>query len=107
MSTSKLKFKGDKTTKKKRKRPSDDDHAHNTTQDNDPNTWVPPDDPLQIRGPTFIYHPSDPSPICLTFDSTRNRIVLHTIDKETPTDNPESLLERTPTDVSQVWITTR
>jgi protein FRG1 len=46
----------------------------------------------------------------VNFDSTRNRIVLHIMDKEKSgegTEPPPSLLERTPADVSQVWITTR
>jgi len=110
--SSKLKFKGEKT-KKKRKREADDEAGGSSSrrredERGDPETWVTPDDPLQIRGPTFIYHPSDPSPICVNFDSTRNRIVLYVMDKEKTGDGTEpSLLERTPTDVSQVWITTR
>lgn len=57
----------------------------------------------------FIIHPSDPSPICVNFDSTRNRIVLHALDKDIKTEDAEtpSLLDRTPMEVSQVWVTTR
>jgi protein FRG1 len=70
---------------------------------------VLPENPNEIRGPTFIIHPSDPSPICVNFDSTRNRIVLHSLDKDANTPDAEALniLDRTPTEVSQVWVTTR
>ena len=107
--SSKLKFKGEKT-KKKRKRDDGVDADDSAKKDGkDPDTWVFPEDPSHVRGPTFIIHPSDPSPICITFDSTRNRIVLHSVDKDkldSETDTP-SLLERTPSDISQVWVTTR
>jgi len=55
-------------------------------------------------------HPSDPSPICVTYDSTRGRIVLHPLVKKEDDDGddtPSSLMTRTPTEVSQVWVTTR
>jgi len=51
-------------------------------------------------------HPSDPAPFCVTYDSTRRRVVLHAITKNE--DEEEiNLLDHTPTDVSQVWVTTR
>lgn len=115
--SSKLKFKGEKT-KKKRKR-TDDDEGQNggskrrETADDGvaPDTWVLPEKPNEIRGPTFIVHPSDPSPICINFNSTANRVVLqHLTDKEKSEDvtaEPVSVLDRIPTDVSQVWVTTR
>lgn len=55
-------------------------------------------------------HPSDPSPICINFDSTRNRIILHPLDKDVKAEDseaPPTILTREPTDVSQVWVTTR
>ena len=109
--STKLKFKGEKSKKKRKRETEDEPGASRRGEDErgDPDTWVVPDDPLQIRGPTFIYHPSDPSPICVNFDSTRNQIILHILDKEKSegSDQMPSLLDRTPTDVSQVWITTR
>lgn len=131
--SSKLKFKGEKI-KKKRKREDAEDEAGGSSRrrreedDKDPETWVLPENPNEIRGPTyvtltvvtidmtymielsrFIIHPSDPSPICVNFDSTRNHIVLHVLDKDIKAEDAEtpSLLDRTPTEVSQVWVTTR
>lgn len=108
--STKLKFKGEKT-KKKRKREEGGNGERNTRQRKDdddltPESWVLPEDPLEIRGPTFLMHPSDPSPLCVTYDSTRRRVVLHTITKNEDEDEI-NLLDRTPTDVSQVWVTTR
>lgn len=104
----KLKFKGDKT-KKKRKR--DDDEGNSGKQrrieeEEAPDTWVMPESPAEIRGPTFIMHPSDPSPISINFDSTRNKIILHPLDKEGSSESTP-LLDREPTEISQVWVTTR
>ena len=110
--SSKLKFKGDKT-KKKRKRDGDDERTGSSSKrkvdDKDPETWVLPENVNEIRGPTFIFHPSDPSPISVNFNSTTNRIYFHTLDKDKSDEGPEpmELLDRTPTDVSQVWVTTR
>ncbi|GBE82200.1 FRG1-like family-domain-containing protein [Sparassis latifolia] len=117
--STKLKFKGEKT-KKKRKREDDAGEGSSSgvsrrrrkdEDDESPETWVLPEDANEIRGPTFIMHPSDPSPITVTYDSTRGRIILHSLDKE-GTDGEEpsqplGILERTPTEVSQVWVTTR
>ncbi|KAN0076951.1 FRG1-like family domain containing protein [Tylopilus felleus] len=105
---SKLKFKGEKT-KKKRKR--DDDEGSSSKQrrveeEEAPDTWVLPESPAEIRGPTFIVHPSDPYPISVNFDSTRNKIILYPIDKE-GTAESTTLLDREPTEVAQVWVTTR
>lgn len=111
--SSKLKFKGDKT-KKKRKRDDGEDSPRSSRRKKDseeepPEAWVLPSNPIEIRGPTFLMHPSDPSPICITYDSTRGKIVLHTVVKkeEEEDDAPSGLMDRTPTDVSQVWVTTR
>ncbi|KAJ4487825.1 FRG1-like family-domain-containing protein [Lentinula aciculospora] len=112
--STKLKFKGEKSKKKRRREDGEEGSSSSTTkrrkEDNvDPDTWVFPENPNEIRGPTFIIHPSDPSPISLNFNATTNRVLLHFIDKEKSEDDLEqpSLLERTPTDVSQVWVTTR
>ncbi|CAK5277385.1 unnamed protein product [Mycena citricolor] len=118
--SSRLTFKGEKV-KKKRKREHDEEGEEAGTSSRrrstkrredepDPETWVLPEKPEEIRGPTFIVHPSDPSPICVTYNSTSNRVVLSSLDKFRTEDSdgePPSLLARTPTDVSQVWVVTR
>lgn len=110
--STKLTFKGEKA-KKKRKREDGEEGSSSSRRrrkedEESPETWVLPEQAVEIRGPTFIMHPSDPSPICITFDSTRGRIVLHSLDKDKQEGTlPVSLLERTPTEVSQVWVTTR
>jgi len=113
----KLKFKGEKH-RKKRKRGDDDDPdrpSKHKEDDKDNESWVLPESPSEIRGPTFIVHPSDPSPICVTYNATSSRVVLSALDKAPNADDssadplaePPSLLDRTPTDVSQVWVITR
>ncbi|EIW85088.1 hypothetical protein CONPUDRAFT_87579 [Coniophora puteana RWD-64-598 SS2] len=106
--STKLKFKGEKS-KKKRKRDSDAPSASFKGQDEeeDPDTWVLPEGDLEIRGPTFIMHPSDPTPVSVNFDSTRNRIILHSLDRDSTSSQELPLLQRTPTEVAQVWVTTR
>ncbi len=110
--STKLKFKGEKT-KKKRKRYDDDEGEGRSSRrredDKDPDTWVLPEHAIEIRGPTFIFYPSDPSPISINFNSTTNRVVLHSLDKSKNDDDsePPPLLEQTPGDVAQVWVTTR
>ena len=110
--SSKLRFKGDKT-KKKRKRDDGDERTGSSSKrkvdDKDPEMWVLPENVNEIRGPTFIFHPSDPSPMSVNFNSTTNRIYLHILDKEKSEGGAEpiELLDRTPMDVSQVWVTTR
>ena len=107
-----LKFKGEKV---KRKRRHDDDEVeggtgpsrrrrHDAQDTASPEQWVHLDQATEIRGPTFIFHPSDPSPICVSFDATRNRIAIHPLEK---LEDGGSILDRTPTEVSQVWVTTR
>ena len=51
-------------------------------------------------------HPSDPLPLCVNYDSTRRKVVLHTITKNEDEDEI-NLMDHTPTEVSQVWVTTR
>jgi protein FRG1 len=106
----KLKFKGEKS-KKKRKHDEDDNEASSSSrsrrhdaQDDGSPEWVRPDQALEIRGPSFIFHPSDPSPLCISFDATRNRITLLTLEK---LEDGGSILDRTPSEVAQVWVTTR
>ena len=107
----KLKFKGEKS-KKKRKREDGEEgsskkHRRREDDEESSDTWVLPEQATEIRGPTYILHPSEP-PICITYDSTRGRIVLHSVDKGKTEDGSQpSVLERTPTEVSQVWVTTR
>ena len=105
-----LKFKGEKV---KTKRRHDDDEVegssrrrrrHDAQDAASPELWVQPDQATEIRGPTFIFHPSDPSPICVSFDATRNRIAIHPLEK---LEDGGSILDRTPSEVSQVWVTTR
>lgn len=107
-----LKFKGEKF-KKKRKYDEDDDieassssrsRRHVAQDDGSPERWVHLDQATEIRGPTFIFHPSDPSPLCISFDATRNRITLQTLEK---LEDGGSILDRTPSEVAQVWVTTR
>ncbi|KAI0831249.1 FRG1-like family-domain-containing protein [Trametes gibbosa] len=107
----KLKFKGEKSKKKRKHEDNDEGPSRRRRKDEDddaPETWVFPEGPNEIRGPTFIIHPSDPSPITITYDSTRGRIVLHSVDKD-KTDDSESpsVKDRTPAEVSQVWVVTR
>ncbi|OJA18423.1 hypothetical protein AZE42_06980 [Rhizopogon vesiculosus] len=107
--STKLKFKGEKI--KKRKREYDDEEpsaGKRADEDEDPETWVLPENPAEIRGPTFIIHPSDPSPISVNFDSTRNKIILSSLNKDSSSDSDTPpLLDRTPTEVAQVWVITR
>ncbi|KAA1469459.1 hypothetical protein DENSPDRAFT_772696 [Dentipellis sp. KUC8613] len=109
--STKLKFKGDKT-KKKRKREDGDEGSSSRRrrgdEDDQPDSWVRPDQATEIRGPTFIFQPADRSPICINYDSTRGKIMLQPLDKEAVEETKEiSITEREPTDVSQVWVTTR
>jgi len=107
--STRLKFKGEKT-KKKRKREDDGEGGGSSRRkldEQEPESWVLPENINELRGPTFIMHPSEP-PISINFNSTANRIVLHTVDKvRTDDDEIPKLLDRTPTDVSQVWVITR
>ena len=110
--STKLKFKGERTKKKRKHEDGGDDgpsrRRRKEDDDEAPETWVLPQAAIEIRGPTFFMHPSDPSPICVAYDSTRGRIVLPSVDKD-KTDESESptIVDRTPTDVSQVWVVTR
>lgn len=128
---SKLKFKGDDSKKKKRKNREDGEEGPSRRRRKDgddeaDDTWVRPDNTLEIRGPTFIYHPSDPHPLCVSFDATRGRVFLTSTDKDVKTEGEDAsddeghrpgpsqedagaggVLAKTPTDVSQVWVVTR
>lgn len=137
---SKLKFKGDKAKKRHRhgedgdgddidragsKRKRHDAEGAGAGADDSDAAWVLPERVEEIRGPVFIFHPSDPTPVCVAFDATRGKVALPSLDtarkpkdddgdgnggedslKEK--DKPASALDRsTPTDVSQVWVATR
>ena len=114
----KLSFKGDSKKKKKRKHRDDgegDDGEKRAKrekkEDEHPEAWVLPDNPNEIRGPTFCYHPSDP-PVCITYDAHRRKIMLVPLPKlETEAsaseDGAPPILSYTPTETSQVWVTTR
>ncbi|KIL69901.1 hypothetical protein M378DRAFT_184270 [Amanita muscaria Koide BX008] len=108
--STRLKFKGEKT-KKKRKREDDESREGNAKrrdEETDSETWVFPEDASEIRGPTFIFHPSDASPLSINYNATANRLILYALDKEKSEDSEDPpLLERIPTDVSQVWVVTR
>ncbi|KZT11329.1 uncharacterized protein LAESUDRAFT_692048 [Laetiporus sulphureus 93-53] len=109
--STKLKFKGEKSKKKRKREDGEESSSRRRRKEEEesPETWVLPESGSEIRGPTFIMHPSDPSPICITYDSTRGRIILHALDKDKADNVQESvnILDRTPTEVSQVWVTTR
>ncbi|KAG2367419.1 FRG1-like family-domain-containing protein [Suillus spraguei] len=85
-----LKFKGDKI-KKKRKREHHDEGSTSkrVDEDEDPETWVLPENATEIRGLLSL-----------------NKIILSSLDKDPTSDTPP-LLDRTPTEVAQVWVTTR
>ncbi|KAF9475848.1 hypothetical protein BDN70DRAFT_207363 [Pholiota conissans] len=108
----KLKFKGEKSKKKRKREPGDDSVGSGSKRrldsDRDPEAWVLPESVNELRGPTFIVHPSDPSPISINYNSTTNRLALSSLDKDKTEDGePINVLDRTPTDVSQVWVITR
>jgi protein FRG1 len=54
--STKLKFKGDKTKKKRKRQDGDEDggsrRRRREEEDRDPETWVLPENPNEIRGPT-------------------------------------------------------
>jgi len=113
----KLTFKGDSKKKKKRKHrevDEDDDGAKRAKrerkEDEHPEAWVFPDNPNEIRGPTFFYHPSDP-PVCVTYDAHRRKIMLVPLPKvesePAPGEEGPPILTYTPTETSQVWVSTR
>lgn len=109
--STKLSFKGDSKKKKKHNKSHTERKAE---KEEDPETWVMPDNANEIRGPTFFFHPSEP-PICVTYNSTQQKIKLSNLPKpeiksEEDDDAPSegsSLLKHIPTDTSQVWVITR
>lgn len=107
--STKLKFKGEKTKKKRKRDHGDDerDASRRKLDEEEPERWVRPENINELRGPAFIVHPSEP-PISINYNSTAHRIMLHPLSKEKADDdeNPK-LLDRTPMDVSQVWVITR
>ncbi|KAL5511123.1 hypothetical protein ACEPAH_4338 [Sanghuangporus vaninii] len=126
----KLRFKGEKPKKKRKHLEYEEDGEpgpshrrrrgnEDEDEDVDGDTWVTPERVEEIRGPVFIVHPSDPAPVCVAFDATRGRAVLHALDKDKDKEKDKEekedeesregggVLSRTPTDVSQVWVATR
>ncbi|KAF7294825.1 hypothetical protein MIND_01020400 [Mycena indigotica] len=101
--SSRLKFKGEKHAKRKREH-TDDQRPRKQRKEDDraDEDWVQPENPSELRGPTFIYHPSDPLPCTITYNSTTAKLVISNLDA-----SDEPILTRTPTDVSQVWVLTR
>lgn len=108
--STKLKFKGEKATKKRKRGNGDDDErglSRRKTDEQEPECWVLPENINELRGPSFIMHPSEP-PLSINFHSTANRIILQPLEKDKSDDNEvPKLLDRTPSDVSQVWVITR
>ena len=103
--SSKLKFKGDKTSKKRKREAGSSSRAKE--DEGSPDTWVLPESASELRGPSFVFHPSDPHPYCMQYDSTRNRLALQQLDKDVDPSAAPSILDRVPTEVSQVWVITR
>jgi protein FRG1 len=108
--STKLKFKGEKLKKKRKREDGETSERHTRRRKDDddlsPESWVLPEDPLEIRGPTFLMHPSDPTPLCVTYDSTRRKVLLHSMTKSED-EEETNVLDRTPAEVSQVWVSTR
>ncbi|GAB1517518.1 hypothetical protein RhiTH_000567 [Rhizoctonia solani] len=99
-----LTFKGEKKSKKRKAREVDEDQRE---EDIDPGTWVQPETPEQILGPTFIIHDNG-TPTCVAFDSTRNRINIQTLSSASSSSGETSKpLSIVPSDVHQVWVATR
>jgi protein FRG1 len=68
---------------------------------------VLPENPQQVIGPTFIFHPSDP-PLCIAFNQTSSKIMLPAISRpDAAGSEPGPLVSLVPTDVSHVWVSTR
>jgi protein FRG1 len=110
--SSKLTFKGEKGKKKRKRHDGDEEGGRSSKrreEDKDPEMWVFLEQANEIRGPTFIFHPSDPSPLSINFNSTANRIVIHYLDKSKNEDDsePKPVMEQVPTDIAQVWVSTR
>ncbi|CAE6528582.1 unnamed protein product [Rhizoctonia solani] len=98
-----LAFKGEKKSKKRKVREVEEQGEG----DIDPGTWVQPETPEQVLGPTFIVHDSG-TPTCVGFDSTRNRINIQTLSSASSSSGETSKpLSIVPTEVHQVWVATR
>jgi len=68
---------------------------------------VLPENPQQVTGPTFIFHPSDP-PLCIAFNQTSSKITLPAVSRpDEGSGEPGPLVSLVPTDVSHVWVSTR
>lgn len=122
----KLKFKGDdKKSRKKRKHDDDGEGGSSSRrqrldEEEDADLWVLPATPQEIRGPVFIVHQDTsihPTPLCISFDSTRGKVLLNSLNKSQVKDEaddahdagpgPQPVATLVPTDVAQVWVATR
>ena len=110
--STRLKFKGEKTKKKRKRDGGNEDERGGSSskrklEEQEPETWVMPENVNELRGPTFLIHPSDP-PISINYNSTTSRVVLQSLEKD-QSDGTDlvKLLDREPSDVSQVWVITR
>ncbi|QRV86233.1 hypothetical protein RhiJN_14251 [Ceratobasidium sp. AG-Ba] len=99
----KLTFKGEKKSKKRKRTEGE---AEDKEDNIDPGTWVQPETPEQILGPTFIIHQAATT-ACVGFDSTRNRINIQTLSSSSSSMGDSKALSFAPTEVNQVWVTTR
>ncbi|KAF8334196.1 FRG1-like family-domain-containing protein [Cantharellus anzutake] len=68
--------------------------------------WVEPESAIEVLGPTFIVHPTEP-PMCIAFDSTRDRVTFPSLSSASSSSSTSPLLALTPTEVSHVWVVTR
>ncbi|KZV89939.1 hypothetical protein EXIGLDRAFT_649825 [Exidia glandulosa HHB12029] len=100
----KLSFKGDKPSKKRKRKQRDDgdddshakDDADSGPVDESGERWVTPANPLELRGPVFIFHPSEP-PLAVAYDTGRSKLSLSPLSADT----------MVPAQVSHVWVCTR
>lgn len=124
----KLKFKGDDKKSKKKRKYDDDGEGGSSSrrkrvdgqEEDEGELWVLPATPQEIRGPVFIVHHDTsihPTPLCISFDSTRGKVVLSSLNKSQAKeevdadDGPQpvstSVSAIVPSDVAQVWVATR
>ncbi|KAG9102652.1 hypothetical protein FRC06_001526 [Ceratobasidium sp. 370] len=101
--TKKLTFKGEKKSKKRKAREGEEEARED---DIDPGTWVQPETPEQVLGPTFIIHQAATT-TCVAFDSTRNRINIQALSSASSSTEGSKPLSFVPTEVNQVWVATR
>ncbi|KAH7102331.1 FRG1-like family-domain-containing protein [Auriculariales sp. MPI-PUGE-AT-0066] len=131
----KLSFKGDKTSHKRKRKHRDleDDDApragpgiHNPTYSlqsltcaaEDDDTWVLPSTALEVRGPTFMYHASlsddGGAPVCISYDTGRSKLAVAQLSTDNDNDDDEGgerprvkESDIVPSAVQHVWVSTR